>query len=152
MAILSFKKRFAGKVRNGRKRQTIRAFRKYPIKPGETLYLYTALRTIYATKLREVVCKTVSVITIYFNTPRIVIDHGKQNAELVDVPTGEVISQFSIERGQVIVYKNELNAFAVRDGFKDFEDMRAFWIAEHGVKKGKRKVILRPFKGILITW
>ncbi len=44
MALLGFKKRFADKVRTGRKRQTIRAFRKYPIVPGETLYLYTALR------------------------------------------------------------------------------------------------------------
>lgn len=129
MAILSFKKRFAGKVRNGRKRQTIRGFRKYPIKAGETLYLYTALRTKYAKKLRVVTCKSTQNIFIWFNARRVFI-------------SGDA----------VLVSDAALNAFAKADGFNDFEDMRAFWIAEHGVKKGKRKVILRPFKGTLIKW
>lgn len=131
MAILSFKKRFAGKVRNGRKRQTIRGFRKYPIKAGETLYLYTALRTKYAEKLRVVTCKSTEIIHIFFN-----------NSKQIILP----------EHEQTMDTDAELNAFAKADGFKDFEDMRAFWIAEHGVKKGKRKVILRPFTGTLIKW
>jgi hypothetical protein len=128
MAILSFKKRFAGKVRNGRKRQTIRGFRKYPIKPGDKLYLYTALRTKWAKKLREVWCKSNVLIHIYFNSREIILPDAVLHTDA------------------------ELNAFARADGFKDFDDMKAFWIAEHGVKKGKRKVILRPFKGTLIKW
>jgi len=128
MALLGFKKRFAEPVRSGRKRQTIRAFRKYPISPGETLYLYTALRTKYAEKLKEVRCKQVGLITIFINSGEIITKDGVYNT------------------------KSELNAFAKRDGFKDWEDMKAFWIAEHGVKKGKRKVILRKFTGILIKW
>lgn len=128
MAILSFKKRFAGKVRNGRKRQTIRGFRKYPIVPGETLYLYTALRTKYAKKLRVVRCKNCVPIKISFNKREVILPDA------------------------VLTLDYELDAFAVRDGFKDFDDMKAFWIEEHGVKKGNRKVILLPFKGILITW
>jgi len=132
VAILSFKKRFAGKIRNGSKRQTIRAPRKYPIYPGETLYLYTALRTKYAKKLREVKCKTVTNIEIKFNS-------GVVRIDLID---DEMIT----------LSGSLLNRFARLDGFKSWEDMKSFWIQEHGVKKGKRKVILRIFKGILITW
>lgn len=137
MAILSFKKRFAGNVRNGRKRQTIRGFRKYPIRPGETLYLYTALRTKYAKKLREVTCESVHNIFILFNGKKIF-----------------VFEQSDTGFRHPAIYNSDaaLDAFAKADGFKDFEDMRAFWIAEHGVKKGNRKVILRPFKGTLIKW
>lgn len=133
MAILSFKKRFAGKVRNGSKRQTIRAFRKYPITPGETLYLYTALRTKWAKKLREVKCKSVEPITIFLNSGTITIGYHDTGYQIFNTTS-------------------ELNTFAQADGFKNWEDMKAFWIAEHGVKKGKRKVILKNFQGILIKW
>lgn len=136
MAILSFKKRFAGKVRNGRKRQTIRAIRKYPIVPGETLYLYTALRTKWTEKLREVKCKSVQAITIYINSG------------LIDV----FETAFDHTTRTTYTTIENLNGFAKADGFKDWEDMKAFWIAEHGVKKGKRKAILQPFEGILIKW
>jgi hypothetical protein len=139
MAILSFKERFAGKVRNGSKRQTIRAPRKYPITPGERLYLYTALRTKYAKKLREVVCKSVTHIQILFNTGNIHFLYPINNNNKV-----ALIGSITDIEG--------LNVFAKRDGFKDWEDMKAFWIQEHGVKKGKRKVILRMFEGILIKW
>lgn len=136
MAILSFKKRFAGKVRNGRKRQTIRAVRKYPITPGETLYLYTALRTKYAEKLREVKCKAVLNITIYLNSGLIDVLETTKHAHV----------------RYTYCTTDNLNYFARRDGFKNWDDMKAFWIAEHGVKKGKRKVILSKFEGILIKW
>jgi hypothetical protein len=128
MALLGFKKRFAPKVRGGKKRQTIRNFRKYPIRVGETLYLYTALRTKYSEKLREAKCKSVDVITISFNTG-------------------------SISYGSEILTKDhELDSFAKKDGFNDWNDMRDFWIQEHGVKKGNRKVILLPYTGTLIQW
>lgn len=133
MAILSFKKRFAGKVRNGSKRQTIRAFRKYPITPGETLYLYTALRTKYSKKLREVKCKSVEPITIFLNSGTITIGYHDTGYQIFNTT-------------------QELNTFAQSDGFKNWEDMKAFWIAEHGVKKGNRKVIFKMFQGILIKW
>ena len=133
MAILSFKKRFAGKVRNGSKRQTIRAFRKYPIVPGETLYLYTALRTKWAKKLREVKCKEVLGIRIFLNSGTITLSGIGYGYRMLNTT-------------------QELNTFAQADGFKNWEDMKVFWVAEHGVKKGKRKVILTKFEGILIKW
>lgn len=133
MAILSFKKRFAGKVRNGSKCQTIRAFRKYPIRQGETLYLYTALRTKFAKRLRVVKCKSVNRIDISFNKPLIIIWYS----------TDESLALHTIY---------QLNEFAKADGFSDWDDMKSFWIQEHGVKKGKRKAILRIFKGNLYKW
>src|SRR5688572_5122833 len=128
MPAYSFKKRFAGSVRNGHKRQTIRKPRKNPTKPGDTLYLFTAQRTRYCEILRTVVCKSTELIHIHFNSGVVILP------EVVYNTTGE------------------LNRFAKADGFKNWEDMKAFWIAEHGVKKGKRKVILRKFEGELIKW
>lgn len=122
MALLGFKKRFADKIRNGSKRQTIRALRKYPIRNGETLYLYTGLRTKYTEKLREVICKGVHSITIVFNSAfnKILVDGVEMNS------------------------LDALNDFAKRDGFRDWFDMREFWRENHPGKY--------YFKGILIKW
>jgi ASC-1-like (ASCH) protein len=61
---LSFKKEFVDAVKNGTKTQTIRATRKRPIKVGDTLYLYTGMRTKNCKKLKEVICKSVQDIFI----------------------------------------------------------------------------------------
>lgn len=136
MPAFSFKERFVNKIMNGRKRQTIRKPRKYPVLPGQTLQLYYAQRSKHGKKLREVICKSVSAITIYINSGVVDIfetafDHSTRT------------SYTTIEN---------LNGFARLDGFKDWEDMKAFWIDEHGVKKGKRKAILTTFDGLLIKW
>lgn len=126
MAILNFQKRFADKVRRGIKQQTIRAFRKYPIEFGERLYLYTGLRTKLARKLRgEAWCigtRFIEItevgITIYYKNTR---------------PDRMVARSRSLAR---------LNRFAVADGFKDWAEMKAFWLETHGL----------PFEGTLIKW
>lgn len=76
MALLNFQKQFADLIEAGTKRQTIRAARKYPIKVGDKLYLYTGLRTKYCRKLKTkfdkidekgktfVICKSVQDIII----------------------------------------------------------------------------------------
>ncbi len=58
MPLLGFQKQFAPLVESGEKRQTIRAFRKAGRDPkvGETLYLYTGLRTKACRKLGEATC------------------------------------------------------------------------------------------------
>jgi hypothetical protein len=56
MAILNFQKQFAVIVALGVKRQTIRARRKYPIREGEDLALYTGLRTKSSELLRKARC------------------------------------------------------------------------------------------------
>ena len=64
MPAINFKKQFAELVESEEKRQTIRPLRKCPIKPGETLFLYTGMRTKQCRKLKEVVCKNVSPIVV----------------------------------------------------------------------------------------
>ena len=56
MPAINFKKQFAKLVKTGQKRQTIRPLRKYPIKPGDKLYLYTGLRTKQCKKIKEAEC------------------------------------------------------------------------------------------------
>ena len=66
MPALNFQKQFADAVESGEKCQTIRAFRKdgRDPKPGQTLYLYTGMRTKVCRKLREVECSISSPIRI----------------------------------------------------------------------------------------
>ncbi len=58
MPALNFKKVFANDVESGQKRQTIRKFRKDGRDPrsGQTLYLYTGMRTKSCRKLSEDEC------------------------------------------------------------------------------------------------
>lgn len=122
MAAFSFKKRFVDQVRNGSKRQTIRALRKYPVRIGETLHLFYAQRTKYCEKLRQEICTGVHAVTIVFNS--------RNNKVIVD-------------RREISELK-ALNAFAKQDGFSNWFDMRDFWIENHPGKS--------YFKGILIKW
>jgi uncharacterized protein YqfB (UPF0267 family) len=64
MPALNFKAQFADAVAIGRKTQTIRAARKHPIKVGDTLYLYTGMRTKQCRRLRRAVCTAVHDIKI----------------------------------------------------------------------------------------
>lgn len=123
MAILNFNKKFAAKVRNGKKKQTIRAFRKYPIRSGDKLHLYTGLRSKAASKLREVICYSVSIIQIS--------EEGILFNSSLDRPPYYTASSI-----------NQLNEFARADGFKDWEEMKAWWLNVHGL----------PFTGNLIQW
>lgn len=64
MPALNFKKEFVDAVRKQQKCQTIRATRKRPVQVGDTLYLYTGMRTKECEKIGEVVCKSVSDVEI----------------------------------------------------------------------------------------
>ncbi|KAF0093464.1 MAG: hypothetical protein E1N59_2865 [Puniceicoccaceae bacterium 5H] len=64
MPALNFSKQFADLVESGAKGQTIRETRKQPIKPGDTLYLYTGQRTKSCRKLMDAVCTSVKPITL----------------------------------------------------------------------------------------
>ena len=64
-ALINFSREdFIDAVADGSKHFTIRQLRKKPIKKGETLQLYTGLRTKQARKLRDAVCKHVWEIKI----------------------------------------------------------------------------------------
>lgn len=58
-------------VESGEKRQTIRPERKRPTAPGDTLYLYTGMRTKLCRKLRQELCTSVDVIVIDITTIKV---------------------------------------------------------------------------------
>lgn len=107
MPLLGFKKQFAHLVENGTKRQTIRAKRRdgKDQRVGETLYLYTGLRTKHCRKLGEEICKSVEEITIDYNGINV---------------SGNWLSV------------SERDALARADGFTCFQDMKEFFKNEHG--------------------
>ena len=65
MPAYSFQEQFAPAVEQGKKRQTIRPPRKRPTRPGDTLYLYTGMRTRRCRLLRVATCRAVTPITIH---------------------------------------------------------------------------------------
>lgn len=105
------------------KRQTIRAIgKRRHAQPGETLQLYTAMRTKQCEKIGEARCVSV------------------QSIEMINIP-GDC--RISID-GSLVWYYNFLNDFAKLDGFSLWADMREFWRIEHDGA--------RDFVGVLIKW
>ena len=100
------------------KRQTIRAHgKRRHARPGETLQLYTAMRTKQCFKIGEARCTAVNQITMMVGRRTI--------AFLVD---GEPIPDH--------------REFVMADGFENLEDMLAFWHSEHrGVDKFEGVII-----------
>lgn len=66
MPAYNFKEQFADDVENLIKRQTIRPKRKRPTKIGDSLYLYTGMRTKKCRKLLETDCRDLKDIDIHF--------------------------------------------------------------------------------------
>lgn len=104
MPLLNYQKRFAALVESGVKRQTIRAKRKHPAKPGQTLYHYTGLRTKACRKLREDVCTEVQDLILFRNA--LALDN--------------------------ILYDGGFDKFARNDGFKNWDEMRDWFEKTHG--------------------
>lgn len=60
MALINFSREdFIKAVEKGTKHFTVRFLRKNPLRKGESLQLYTGLRTKHARKLRDTVCKNI---------------------------------------------------------------------------------------------
>ncbi len=130
MVAYSFKQRFVEPIElglqpgpwiPGMKRQTIRADRKRHARPGEELQLYRGMRTKQCFLIGRAVCKSVKYIWIAFDgKPRVTIQHAG------------------------VMRAKHLDDFARHDGFADWEELRAFWAAEHGALTG--------FEGVIIYW
>jgi hypothetical protein len=103
VGLYNFQKQFIPFIMSGNKTHTIRAERKYPAKPGETLYLYIGLRTKKAKKIAEVICARVEPIVIEDKPMKRVVVAGH------------------------ILDSDEEETLARRDGFEDFADMIKFW-------------------------
>lgn len=123
MVAYSFKKQFVPLIRQGYKRQTIRAvsLRRH-VRVGELIQLYTAMRTAHCARiLPDVTCIDVCPVLILFD---------------------DAMRITRIDTAGIPV--RDLDAFAVRDGFQDIADMAAFWEDAHGT--------MLQFEGVLIEW
>lgn len=120
MAAFNFKARFAHDVDHGIKRQTIRANRKHMPKVGERAHLFTMMRTKHCRRLRA------------------------QCNDYITISQPLRITQGGIELiiNDSFIAMGELDDFAIRDGFKNWPEMRDFFATEHGL----------PFHGFLVRW
>lgn len=107
MPSLSFNEKFVPAILSGTKTQTIRRFRKRPIKVGDRLFLFTGMRTKYCVRIGQAVCTNRYVIKIN----RKGIDYG---CNVVRDPIN-------------------LDALARMDGFKCWDDMRRWWLLNNGL-------------------
>lgn len=105
MGLYNFQKRFVPAILSGRKKQTIRARRRYRDKPGNICHLYTGLRVKGKTRLLlRSPCVKVEEIEIIGDeaNPTVIID-GRE------------------------LDKDERERLAFCDGFESFSEMAAFW-------------------------
>ena len=123
MVAYSFKARFVGAILEGSKVGTIRAEgrRRHAI-PGEELQLYTGMRTRSCRLIARATCSSVDHIRLDFGS------------------RGEPVR---LNGDAWFRREGELDAFARGDGFRDWEDLRAFWAEAHGQP---------TFSGVWIRW
>jgi hypothetical protein len=122
MVAYSFKARFAAPIQSGVKRQTLRNDRKRHALEGETLQLYTGMRTRSCKLIGLAICLAIS---------RVRLDFVHRRVEF-------------LETGTAYTELENTDQFAVSDGFADWRDMENFWAAEHPD--------LRQWEGVLIRW
>ena len=125
MPALNFQEQFAEPVRlgcidrnaPGVKTQSIRQIWKRPIKPSDDLYFYIGMRTKKCERLGQGICHHVTRLIIY-----------EEDIGFLDF----VHHWMSFD----------LNEIAVRDGFRDWPEMRDWFKKQYGL----------PFEGVLIEW
>lgn len=122
MVAYSFQKRFIEPIEAGLKQQTIRNQRKGGARPGSVLQLYTGMRTKHCALIGTAIARSVRAVVLDLGGSAIFDPEG---LETVSDPCG-------------------LDAFAIRDGFRSWIELQAFWNVYHpGV---------RTFDGALIVW
>lgn len=131
MGLYNFQKRFAPMILSGEKQHTIRAVRKHPDKPGNTMHLFTGLRTKKTQLLMRVPCVKVDEIVIEM-----------QKAKGPGVLTRGLLFPHVLINGEDLS-RDELEALARSDGFRNFPEMILFW------REPKNRL---PFKGHIIYW
>ena len=124
MVAYSFKRQFIEPSRSGSKTQTIRADRVRHARIGETLQLYTAMRTKHCMLIATSTCIGIDPITLDFKKNEVLIPNRR--------PIKTVAT---------------LNHFAYQDGFaaeEPWEALREFWRKEHDA--------IQRWSGVLIAW
>lgn len=125
MPALNFQNRFADAVARKKKRHTIRARRKHPIKAGDTLYLYTGMRTKKCRRLCEPVrCTAATAIVIVSAFGFVWLGAGSQR-----YPRGILTPEY-------------VTLLALADGFASAGEFFAWFADTHG----------SVFEGYLIEW
>jgi hypothetical protein len=129
MPTFNFKAQFVEPIENGTKGGTIRAYRKYPCRVGQTMYLATGPR-FKPIRIKEVPCVEVWNVMIMEN--KIIL---KSSVEMT------MLDGMSLPGITVVLdTATELNAFAKTDGFESFGEMKKFW--DGGL----------PFEGFNARW
>ena len=126
MPALNFKAQFADDVEAGRKNQTVRAPRKdgrAHCKTGDTIKLYTGMRTKQCRLLREATVTHIDTVKI---EPTCMSLNGRH--------------VFSCLNGRDDPQTD--NEFAQADGFDSFMEMANWFDDVHGL----------PFEGVVIHW
>jgi uncharacterized protein YqfB (UPF0267 family) len=108
MVAYSFKQAFVAPILNRSKAQTIRSDRKRHARPGETMQLYTAMRTKQCRLIGTATCRSIQPLRIEV-----------ENAVI------------GFQSGRTLTTIQELDDFARTDGFPDWIRMRLFWQANH---------------------
>ncbi len=139
MTAYGFKDRFVDAIREGRKRQTVRAprlGRQRHARPGELLQLYRNWRQPGMAKIiPDPVCRAVVQVTI---SQEGVFCAGETPAL---VATG--VADYGWRRASAALPRLiTLDSFARADGFADAGDMLRFFAAAHPL----------PFTGVCILW
>jgi hypothetical protein len=125
MVAYSFKEQFIEPIEAGAKCQTIRAPRRRHARSGETIQLYTAMRTKKCRLIGTAICWDVRDITIAFS----------------DDPEAEgiILPGFG--------YPGGLEGFARADGFASWGWFKAFWRKHY-----PEALAAGEFTGVLISW
>lgn len=114
--LLGFKKQFAQPILDGTKIFTVREKRKVEPKVGETLHMYSGLRTKYT----EVISK----------------EHKLTGIQTVNILISKTMGlKVAVFIDGIQLSKTQLLVFIQSDGFKNIDDFAAFWLK--GVKKSK---------------
>jgi hypothetical protein len=108
VGLYNFQSQFVPFILDGRKTHTIRATRKNPDKPGNTMHLYTGLRQKGARLLMRVPCVKVERIRIFYG------HSGSKSFHMIELD-GNVLDN------------SECELLAQRDGFRSFAEMMYFW-------------------------
>jgi hypothetical protein len=146
MGALSFMGQFVPMVELGltnpthpdAKRQSIRNFRRRPLKVGERLYLYFAQRSKWCKKLGEDSVKNVFIVHITDKRIRILDFRNDHQRNIINWKAvaedprrlKEFIKRLKVVKS--ITDQSELNTFAKADGFTDWETMKRWWKITHG--------------------
>lgn len=126
MPAYNFKQQFAEPIRSRQKRQTIRASgKRKPPKVGDTLYLYTGMRTAECRKLGEFRCNGVWHITIETEHRRVRLPRM----------IGATLTMWDLDQADV-------DALAKADGFESTDAFFDWFRENHG----------KSMSGYLIGW